>query len=256
MTSDNEYTVWFDLETTGVDPKSDRIIQIGMIKTVREPNGHMRIVDAREQKINPEGVKSRPEAFEKHRITDEELLMYPPFRDVADAILEFMEGCDIGGHNCVKFDIPLLMEEMSRCGREFSVEKRRIVDTRLMDMHYNPRTLESAYRQYCGDAEPGCNAHDAICDTEMCIKLYNAMIDAHTPSTEELDNINGNDVRIDMSGFFVFNENMHVCMGRGKYAGMRVEDVDPSYFTWMCGQDFPPETVGLAKRCYEYLSRR
>lgn len=250
MTSKNEFIVFFDLETTGIEIKEDRIIQIGMIKVDKDFN----VVDAVEQKINPNGVKSRPEAFEKHHITDEELLTCPKFFEVADKILEFMNGCDIGGHNVVKFDIPFLMEEMNKCGRNFSIEKRRIFDTKIMDNHYNNRHLTDTYKDYCHDGDLDCDAHDAICDTQMCIEVYKAMLAKHQPTQDEIDEINGNNKRIDMAGFFVFDENMQVYMGKGKYAGKKFELVDPSYFSWMLKQDFPKETRDLAQRCLNFLS--
>lgn len=252
MTSKNKYIVWFDIETTGIDPKTDRIIQIGMIKTDKKYN----VIDAVEQKINPCGVKSKPEAFEQHQITDEELLSYPSFSEVADDIIEFMDGCDLGGHNCIKFDIPFLMEEMNKNEKDFSVEKRRIFDTKLMDNHYNFRKLANIYKEYCPDADLGCNAHDAICDTQMCIEVYKAMLEKHNPTVQEIDEINHNNSRIDMAGFFIFNENMKVCMGKGKYIGKLIEEVDRSYFEWMIKNDFPKETISLARRCLAYVSRQ
>lgn len=250
MTSKNKYIVFFDTETTGVEVKQDRIIQLGMIKTDQNFN----VVDAVEQKINPDGVKSRPEAFEKHHITDEELLNCPKFFEIADQILDFTKDCDLGGHNVIKFDIPFLMEEMNRCGRNFTIEKRRIIDTKVMDNQLNYRQLVDIYHQYCPTGGLDCDAHDAICDTQMCIEVYKAMIDQHHLTQQEIDEINKNNVRIDLAGFFVFDEDMQVCMGKGKYIGKKFEVVDPSYFSWMLKQDLPKETIDLAKRCLAYLS--
>lgn len=253
MTSNNANIVFFDLETTGLDMKTDRIIQIGMVKVNKET---MEVIDAIEQKVNPCGVKSSQEAIAKHKITDEELLAYPKFVEIADSVLEFLEGCDLAGHNCIHFDIPFLMEEMSKCGRAFTIEKRRIFDTKVMYNHYHQMHLEDIYKQLCPNADLDCESHDAICDTQMCIDIYKAMVKEHTPTEQELDEINGNNTRIDVSGFFVFNESMKVCMGKGKYAGKEIELVDPSYFSWMINQDFPQETINLARRCLNYLSKR
>lgn len=249
MTSNNKNIVWLDIETTGLNPQKDRIIQIGMIKTDYDFN----VIDAIEQKFNPQGVKSSEEALAKHKITDDELIYYPLFSEAADQILEFIKDCDLGGHNHIKFDIPFIMAEMTRCGRLFSIEKRRLIDTKLLYKHFNYKHLEDIYREYCPNDELECNAHDAICDTQMCMEVYKAMVQKHNPSKEEIDKVNGNLTRIDVAGFFVFNENMDVCMGKGKYYGMKFEDVDPLYFNWMICQDLPAETINLARRCLNFL---
>ena len=252
MTSKNEHIVFFDIETTGVDINEDRIIQIGLVKVDQDLN----FVDAIEQKINPDGVKSRPEALEKHKIPDEELLQYPKFEEVVDQILDFMEDCDLGGHNIVKFDIPFFMKECERHNKYFTIEKRRLIDTKLLDNHYNFRTLGSIFREYCPDSDLGCEEHDALCDTQMCIEVYKAMLQKHQPEAAEIDEVVGNNRRIDVSGFFVLGDNGVVEMGKGKYAGKPIIMVDPSYFEWMMKQDFPKETINLASRCLAFLRRQ
>ena len=252
MTSCNKNIVWFDLETTGIDPKTDRIIQICMVKTDSELNMVRVAIDF----VNPCGVKSSKDAFEKHGIKDEELLNCPTFEDISDGVLEFIKNCDLGGHNCVKFDIPFLMAEFERCGKIFTIEKRRVFDTKLMDAHYNQRTLSNIYKEYYPEGTLCDMAHDASADTKMCIDIYKAMLEKHNPTTDELDEINGNKTRIDVAGFFVFNEQMKVCMGKGKYMGKPIEEVDPSYFTWMMKTDLPKETLNLANRCLAYVSKQ
>ena len=224
MKSRNKYIVFFDLETTGLEKDKDRIVQIGMRKVDYEGNA----VSTFDMKFNPCGVKSTPEALEN----------------------------DLGGHNIIKFDIPFLMAEFERCGKSFTIEKRRIIDTRLLYLNFNTKVLLDMYREYCG--EPACNPHDAMCDTFMCYGLYEALVEKHNITMDDIDEICGNNTRIDIEGFFVLNENMKVCMGKGKYKGKPVEEVDPSYFDWMCNNaGFTEETRDLAARCRKYiLSKR
>lgn len=252
MKSRNKYIVFFDLETTGLEKDKDRIVQIGMRKVDYEGNS----ISTFDMKFNPCGVKSTPEALEKHGLTDEFLKTQPKFSDYADHILRYMDGCDLGGHNIIKFDIPFLMAEFERCGKSFTIEKRRIIDTRLLYLNFNTKVLLDMYREYCG--EPACNPHDAMCDTFMCYGLYEALVEKHNITMDDIDEICGNNTRIDIEGFFVLNENMKVCMGKGKYKGKPVEEVDPSYFDWMCNNaGFTEETRDLAARCRKYiLSKR
>ena len=251
MKTNNKYIVFLDLETTGLDKNTDRIIQIGMIKTDTDGNA----VEAVESKINPQGVKSSPEAFSKHQISDAELLNCPTFEMVADKIIAFCDGCDIAGHNVIKFDIPFLMCEFKRCGKTFTIEKRAIFDTKVMYQHYNMMHLKDIHKQYCPNSVLDCNAHDAICDTKMTMEIFFSMKEKHNPTKDDLDKINGNDTRIDMDGFFIHNENNEVLVGKGKYKGMKIEDVDPSYFQWLANGDVLPETKTLAARCYNYIMK-
>jgi len=250
--SNNKYIVWFDLETTGLDRNNDRIIQIGMIKTDQDGN----VIDAVESNINPCGVKSSADAFAKHQIKDEDLLSCPTFADVADKIIEFTDGCDIGGHNVIKFDLPFLMCEFKKCGKMFSIEKRAIYDTKVMYHHYNQMHLKDIHNLYCPDSELDCNAHDAICDTKMTLEVFSAMKRKYGIGKSELDSVNGNDTRIDMDGYFLCNENGEIIVGRGKNKGKKVDDVDPSFFLWLSHSDVLPETQALAARCYNYLMKK
>lgn len=251
MKSNNKHIVFFDLETTGLDKEKDRIVQIGMRKMDYEGNA----ISTFDMKFNPCGVQSTPEALEKHGLTDEFLKTQPTFAEYADHIIRYMDGCDLGGHNCIKFDIPFLMMEFERCGKLFTIEKRRIIDTRLLYMQFNAKVLLDMYREYCG--EPACNPHDAMCDTFMCCGLYDALVEKHGITMDDIDDICGNNTRIDIDGFFVLNEEGKVCMGKGKYKNLPIEKVDPSYFDWMFNnKGIPEETRNLAARCYKYIMRR
>lgn len=252
MTSNNKNIVWFDLETTGLDRNTDKIIQIGMIKTDQDGN----VIDAVESKIDPCGVKSSAEAFAKHQITDAELVGCPTFADVADKIIAFTDGCDLGGHNVIKFDLPFLMSEFARCGKSFTIENRAVYDTKVMYQHYNQMHLKEIHTAYCPDSDLDCNAHDAICDTKMTLEVFVAMKKKHNIAKGELDSVNGNTTRIDIDGFFLYNSNQEIIVGKGKYKGKKIEDVDPNFFQWLSRSDVLPETRALAVRCYNYLIQK
>ena len=101
--------IFFDLETTGVNVATDRIVEISMIKL--HPNG---MEDTRTLRINPEC--HIPEASTAvHGITDEDVKDCPTFKDVAHDIFDFFQGCDVGGFNSNKLDVPMLIEEFQRC---------------------------------------------------------------------------------------------------------------------------------------------
>ena len=97
--------VFFDLETTGVDTAKDRIVEISMVKVM--PDGEQ-IVKTR--KLNP-GIHIPAEATAIHGITDEDVRDCPTFAQVAKSLEQFIRGCDFGGFNSNRFDLPVLVEE-------------------------------------------------------------------------------------------------------------------------------------------------
>ena len=249
MNSKNELIAWFDLETTGVYFDEDRIISMSIVKTDQKGN----VLGSWSSKFNPEGVKIKPDAFKAHGITDEELLGCPYFKDKAKEIADFMEGCDIGGHNVIKFDVPLLIKEMDMAGVYFSVEKRRIVDTLSIYRALHASTLHSIYKEYY-KTEPTYPAHDALGDTFTSIDIYKAMSNVHQITKEDIDKYCFNQFRIDMTGLFVFGTDGKIEFGKGKHKGTPVENADINYLRWVFeDSDFPMETKSIANRCYKYL---
>lgn len=249
MLTKNEKIAWFDIETTGLDFDTDKIISIAIVTTDQKGN----VINYFESKIDPCGVKSTKDAFEKHGITDEELVGMPKFKDVAPMIVAFMEGCDIGCHNGIKFDIPFLMREMDNAGVYFGVEKRRIIDTLSVYRVVHRKTLGDIYKEYYG-SEPD-QLHDAYCDVSTTIDIYKAMLDKDSLTNEVVDSACRNAVRIDMDGLFVFNPKMEIEIGKGKHRGKLVKDVDADYLLWVAQKsNMSMETRNLAMRCYKYLT--
>lgn len=249
MYSKNERIAFFDIETTGLEFDEDRIISMSIVITDQAGN-HINTWSSR---FNPEGVAIKPEAFEKHGITDAELLGCPLFRDKAEEIARFVEGCDIGGHNVTKFDIPMLITEMGRAGVYFSVEKRRIVDTLTIYRSQHASSLTTIYREYY-KTDPKYAMHDSYGDTCAAIDIYKAMVRVYKLDRAEIDKICSNGKRIDMRGLFVFDDDGDIRIGKGRYKGQRVEDIDVTYLKWVFeDSDFPAETKSLAIRCYQYL---
>ena len=97
--------VFFDLETTGTNITSDRIVEICYLKVY--PNGNE---ESKTMRINPE--MHIPEASTAiHGITDEDVADCPTFKEVATNIAKDFEGADIAGFNSNRFDVPVLVEE-------------------------------------------------------------------------------------------------------------------------------------------------
>lgn len=168
--------VFFDLETTGIDIAHDRIVEICLIRV--EPNGNRQSLTMR---INPE--RHIPEEASKvHGIYDADVKDCPTFRSKARELADLFEGCDLGGFNSNRFDIPLLAEEFIRAGINIDLTLARRVDVQNIYHKLERRTLAAAYQFYCGkDLE---NAHSALADTEATLEVLEAQLD-HYPDTLE-----------------------------------------------------------------------
>lgn len=224
--------VFFDLETTGVDIINDRIIEMCMIKIDTDGSE----IGMWKSRFNPEGRPSRPEALEKHKITDEELLDQDTFSALAPEIHLFFEGCDIGGYNILRFDLPMLCEEFMRAGIPFSYRNKRIVDSYLILSKMEPRKLEDVYTKYTGKILE--NSHSAEDDILATIEVFNKQNEIYDlPETvEELEKLTSERSSfIDLSGKYRYEDGkVKVCFGKHQGRDFRsVMEADPNYFDWL-----------------------
>lgn len=97
--------MFFDLEATGTNPSTDRIVEISLIKVM--PDGREM---EHSHRINP-GIPIPASSTAIHHITDADVANEPKFSDIAAKLNKWLEGCDMAGYNSNKFDVPLLMEE-------------------------------------------------------------------------------------------------------------------------------------------------
>lgn len=141
---------FLDLETTGIDPRHDRILELSVMKVFPPgPDGATREPIVRTLRINP-GVPIPPGATAVHHIGDADVAGEPSFEEVADSLLELLADCDFAGFGVRRFDVPLLVAEFRRCGRVFEVAWRNIIDGKDIFHLKEPRTLTAAYAVYCG----------------------------------------------------------------------------------------------------------
>ncbi len=233
--------IFFDLETTGVNVSNDRIVEISMIKV--HPNG---MEDTRTLRINPEC--HIPEASSAiHGITDDDVKDCPTFKDVAQDIFSFFEGCDVGGFNSNKLDVPMLIEEFQRCGMEFDTFSREFIDVQNIFHKMEKRTLVAAYKFYCG--KDLTEAHSAQADTRATLEVIEAQLDRYPDDLQndvhflaEFSRLNNN---LDFDGRFVLNEQGEEIVNFGKYKGLKVRDVlakEPGYYNWIQRGDFSRNT--------------
>lgn len=229
--------VFFDLETTGVDTAKDRIVEISMVKIAVDGTKTVKT-----RRINPE-MHIPEEATAVHGITDEDVKDEPTFKQIAKSLALFIEGCDFGGFNSNRFDLPVLVEEFMRAGVECDFQRRRFVDVQTIFHRKEQRTLVAAYKFYCDkDLE---NAHSAEADTMATYEVLEAQIERYPDigdTVEALADFSAGNPMVDFAGRLTLNEKGEEIFTFGKYKGRRVVDVfrdDPSYYSWMMNGDFP-----------------
>ena len=232
--------VVFDLETTGVSTVNDRIVELYMIKLT--PDGER--VDLHHY-VNP-SIPIPAEATAVHGISNEDVKNKPTFNQLATEVYEFIKGCDFGGFNSNRFDMPMLVEELMRCNIEPSLLDVKFVDAQRVFHKMEPRNLTAAYKYYCNkDLE---NAHSAKADTEATMEIILSQVQkyeelAKTP--EGIHEFTGQDKMVDLAGRFVRNKDGDVCFNFGKYKGQSfkaVMEANQGYYDWMMRGEFPAQT--------------
>ena len=230
--------VFFDLETTGVNISKDRIVEISVLKV--HPNGKE---EQRTIRVSPE-MPIPKEASEVHGIYDEDVKECPTFKEIAKELARFMEGCDLGGYNSNRFDVPLLAEEFLRVGVDFDMRKRKFVDVQTIFHKMEQRTLSAAYRFYCNKCLE--DAHSAAADTTATYEVLKAQLERYGDKLENniefLSKFSTQNNTVDFAGFIVYNEKGEEVFNFGKNKGVPVEKVlkeQPGYFSWIINSEFP-----------------
>lgn len=230
--------VFFDLETTGINIAKDRIVEISVLKVY--PNGKE---EQKTMRVNPE-MPIPAEATAVHGITNEDVKDCPTFRQIAKELARYIEGCDLGGYNSNRFDIPLLAEEFLRVGLDFDMRKRKFVDVQTIFHKMEQRTLSAAYRFYCDKCLE--DAHTAAADTFATYEVLKAQLDRYDEKLENnvefLSKFSTQNNNADFAGFIVYNDKGVEVFNFGKNKGVPVEQVlkeQPGYYAWMLNSDFP-----------------
>jgi len=242
--------VFLDLETTGINIATDRIVEIALIKV--NVNGSE---EEKSLRINPE-IPIPEEASQIHGIYDEDVKDKPTFKEVAKTLAKFIEGCDLGGFNSNRFDIPLLAEEFLRADVDIDLKKHKFIDVQAIFHKMEKRTLAAAYKFYCN--KELTDAHSALADTKATYEVLKSQLDKY--QGVEFEEANGkksipivNDMaklsefssftrNVDFVGRIVYDENGVETFNFGKNKGIPVEKVlreQPGYYGWMMNSEFP-----------------
>ena len=236
---------FFDLETTGIDPGSDKIVEIAVLRI--NPDGTR---ETRTRRINP-GRPIPAGASAVHGIRDEDVKDEPSFRQIAKGLMEFLEGADLAGFNVRRFDLPLLDREFRDCGHELRAGERSVVDAMLIFHRKERRDLSAAVQFYLGRELEG--AHGAEADIAATADVLEAQLERYSDLPRTVEELSRWDRRhpddVDSSGKFRWKGG-EVCFAFGKHHGRPLQEVAQSergYLEWLSGTDLAHDAMQLVK---------
>lgn len=238
--------VVLDLETTGTNVQTDRIVDIALVTL--HPDGRR---ESWASLVNP-GVPIPKDASEVHGITDTMVAEAPTFREVASEVAERIGDADIGGFNVRRFDLPLLRAEFERIGKVFA-PLGRVVDAQEVYHHHFRRDLSAASRQYLGVEHVG--AHRAESDAAVTLEILRMQAGFHSLTVEQMAVIFRPPNAVDADGKLVWREG-YACFTFGKHNGHSLQWTakhDPSWLAWVQRSDFSQEVKRL---CCDALERK
>lgn len=238
--------ICFDIESTGLSVKNDRIVQLAIIKIFAD--GREKLIKSR--LVNPV-IPIPKEASDVHQITDDMVKDQPTFDRIAKSLFDLIGDSDFCTFNGNRFDIPMLMEEFARAGFELDMSNRRCVDVKRIYHRMERRDLKAAYQFYCKKNLEG--AHDALNDVKATVEVLESMLDHYngidciekddsvipepvTNDIQALSDFTKDFDSVDFAGTIKLNSENIPVFGFGKYQGQSVTSVlekDKSYYDWI-----------------------
>ncbi len=235
--------LFFDIESTGLNVATDRIVEISMVKVM--PDGSREV---KTRRVNPT-IPISEGARKVHGISDADVAGEPTFAQLAKSLYAWMEGCDIAGYNSLNFDLPLLTEEFMRVGIDPKFRERHLVDVQVIFYKKEPRTLSAAYKFYCDKNLE--NAHTAQADTVATLEVLESQLDRYPDLKNDiafLEDYTRRQKMLDYAGRIVLSEKDVPIFNFGKHRGKPVADVlacEPSYYNWIMEGDFTQDTKNV-----------
>jgi DNA polymerase-3 subunit epsilon len=236
----NRAIAFIDLETTGINIASDRIVEISIVKQLPDDTTQTETF-----RINPT-IPIPADASAIHGIFDKDVKDCQTFKQVSPTLLKILDQCDLAGYNSNKFDIPLLVEEFLRAEVDFDIENRKLIDVQNIFHKMEQRTLAAAYKFYCHKDLEG--AHGAEADAKATYEILQAQLEKYDSlegNVAFLQKFSSNNDSVDLAGRIVRDKKGIEVFNFGKHKGKPVADIfksEPSYYNWMMDGDFPLST--------------
>jgi DNA polymerase III subunit epsilon len=238
--------VVFDLEATGLNKRTDRIVAIALVRY--EPVGTAEQVH---YLLNPGGPIPE-EATAIHGITDADVQDAPTFADMAEILERHFAGADLAGYNILGYDIQMLTEEFARAHRPFILDGRRILDAQRIFFRNEPRDLSAALRYYCGESHDA--SHDALGDVLATVRVLDGQFQRYPELPAQMDALHDycdprDPAWVDRTGRLKWRQG-EIVFNFGKFQGQSLRDAvtnDPNFITWLLRSDFPDDTKQIVR---------
>lgn len=231
---------FIDLETTGTNIVTDRIIEISILKIF--PDSRQEINTKR---VNPT-IPIPLEVTKLIGISDDDVKDHPPFSSIAKNLMQFLDNCDLAGYNSNRFDVPLIVEEFLRADVDFDIKNRKLIDVQNIFHKMEQRTLSAAYKFYCN--KDLLNAHRAEADIVATFEVFQAQLTKYQELQNDITYLHdfcSHNNNVDLAGRIIMNDKNEEVFNFGKHKGKTVEEVfriEPSYYDWMMKGEFPLHT--------------
>jgi len=234
----------FDLETTGLDTSSDRIVELGLVR-IRPDGGR----ESRSWLVNP-GRPIPRDAIAVHGISDEDVAAAPCWEDIASEVFDCFAGCDVSGFNVERFDLPMLVREFDRARIDFPPADMRVIDSFTLFLRREPRNLAAAVALYCGREHGG--AHRAVADAEAAAEVLLGQLERYSDLPRDVAGLADECQRkdpswVDAAGKLAWlGEEVVLTFGKHARRPLRtLVDAEKDYLAWVLDADFPDDTKAI-----------
>ena len=218
----NKEICFIDLETTGLDPKNDRIVKISIRKRLLDGT-----FELKSRLINPE-IEIPNEASEIHNITNDTIKDAPTFKQVSKGILNYISNSVIVTYRGRVYDNVLLYSEFLRSEIKWDYSKNIFIDSYELYIKNEPRTLCKAYEYYTGKEYVDNRLHDSDYDTEILVDVFNEQLKKYYSDGIDLEKLtldsNNNKRIVDIDGKFYVDENGDFRYNFGKAKDTKIEE--------------------------------
>ncbi len=251
--------VFFDIEATGTDPMSDRIVELSVVRVLPPPLG---LAAPLTWRINPQ-VRIPTEASEIHGIVNDDLQREPTFAAIVPQIIEAFSGTDLAGFSIGRFDVRILSAELARAGASLDLSESRVIDAQVLYHQREPRNLGAALRFYC-DKEL-VDAHGAEADTVASLEVFAGQLARYEDLPTSVDGLHDessahNDAYCDGQRRFMWRDNEPVFnFGRMRGKSLRTIASDPherKYLQWFLEGSFDEDAKGIVRDALQGSIRR
>lgn len=231
----NQFITCFDIETTGLNPKTDFIIQLAILKFDKKTKS---VIKSKTWYVKPaHAYNISPQAEAVHGLSKEFIEkngVY--FKDIIDEVNECIIDSDYLTYNGNNFDVKFMYEEYKRWGKEFPIDGKQFYDSFAMECRFNPRDLSSVYKKYTGKDMQ--DAHDALADVKATMEVFLHQMKSKELTFEDLNSFTENTLLTpdgSIRNTAAAGEPMRIVFAVGKYKDsefMEITEKDPSYIKW------------------------